>query len=136
MAKAAVFLDTSGFYAWLSSDDAHHRKAVRFLTTTDRPLVTTDWVIGETCNLLIARRAPRLVRILFEALDRSVSIHQTTVGAERFEQARGLFIKYEDHAFPLTDCTSFVVMREMGLKDALTADRHFRTMGFNPLLAG
>ena len=134
MAKVAVFLDTSGFYGWLCSDDAHHRKAVRFFTTTDRPLVTTDWVIGETCNLFAARRAPRLVRILFEALERSVSIHQTTIGTDRFEQARDLFCKYEEHAFPLTDCTSFVVMRELGLKDALTDDRHFRTMGFNPLL--
>lgn len=135
MAKTAVFLDTSGFYAWLSSDDAHHRQAVRFFTTTNRPLVTTDWVIGETCNLFVARRAPRLVRTLFEALERSVSFHQTTIGPDRFEQARDLFLKYEKHAFPLTDCTSFVVMRELGLKDALTADRHFRTMGFTPLLA-
>ena len=135
MAKAAVFIDTNGFYSWLSSDDARHRKAVRFFTSTERPLVTTDWIIGETCNLFVARRVPRLARILFEALERSVSIHQTSIGADRFDRARDLFLKYEEHAFPLTDCTSFVVMRELGLKDALTADRHFRTMGFNPLLA-
>lgn len=136
MAKTAVFLDTSGLYAWLSSNDPHHARAARFLTTTQRPLLTTDWVIGETCNLFVARRAPRFVRILFDALDRSVSIHLTGIGPDRFDRARDLYIKYEEHALPLTDCTSFAVMRELGLKDALTADRHFRIMGFNPLLAG
>jgi predicted nucleic acid-binding protein len=34
---------------------------------------------------------------------------------------------------PLTDCTSFVVMKELRLKDALTTDRHFRQMGFHTL---
>lgn len=83
----------------------------------------------------VVRRVPRLVRVLFDALDRSVSIRRQTVGEDRFQEARSLLLKYEEHALPLTDCTSIVVMREMGLQDALTADRHFRTMGFNPLLA-
>lgn len=135
MAGTAVFLDTSGFYAWLAAGDGHHNKAVEFFTTTNRPLLTTDWIVGETCNLFVARRAPRLVRVLFDALDRSVSMRVIPVDADRFQEARRLFLQYEDHAFPLTDCTSFVVMRELGLKQALTADRHFRTMGFKPLLA-
>jgi predicted nucleic acid-binding protein len=56
------------------------------------------------------------------------------IDEERCQQVRGLFVKDQDQAFPLTDCTSFAVMREMGLKDAPTADPHFITMGFNPLL--
>jgi len=135
MARTAVFLDTHGFYSWLVADDARHGKAVEFFTTTNRPLVTTDWIVGETCNLLVARRAPRLVRVLFDALDRSASIQRICVDEARFQEARKVYLKYEEHAFPFTDCTSCVVMREMGLKDALTADRHFRTMGFNALLA-
>lgn len=135
MAKTAVFLDTHGFYAWLAADDPRHGKAVAFFTTTHRPLVTTDWIVGETCNLFVARRAPRLVRVLFDALDRSVSIRRMPVDEARFQEARNLYLQYEEHAFPFTDCTSFVAMRELGLKDALTADRHFRTMGFHPLLA-
>jgi predicted nucleic acid-binding protein len=42
---------------------------------------------------------------------------------------------YAEHALPFTACTSFVVMREYGLTDALTRDRPFRMMGFRPLLA-
>ncbi|HMM42210.1 MAG TPA: hypothetical protein PKA95_09940 [Thermomicrobiales bacterium] len=34
----------------------------------------------------------------------------------------------------MTDCTSFAVMTERGLLDALTVDDHFRQAGFNPLM--
>ena len=34
----------------------------------------------------------------------------------------------------LTDCISFVVMEERGIRDALTADEHFKQAGFQPLL--
>lgn len=135
MATPGVFLDTGGFFSWLNSQDRRHVGAVEFFTTTQRALVTTDWVIGETCNLLVARRTPHLVRRLFEALDRSVAIRRTGIDETRFQHARALFEQFEEHAFPFTDCTSFVVMRELGLVDALTADRHYRIMGFNPLLA-
>ena len=36
--------------------------------------------------------------------------------------------------FALTDCISFAVMEERGIRDALTADEHFRQAGFRPLL--
>ena len=45
--------------------------------------------------------------------------------------ARDIFFRYLDKSYSFTECTSFVVMRELKLKDALTTDRHFRQMGFN-----
>jgi hypothetical protein len=39
-----------------------------------------------------------------------------------------------DKAWSLTDCISFVVMREHEITDALTGDRHFTQAGFNALL--
>ncbi len=34
----------------------------------------------------------------------------------------------------ITDCSSFVVMSERGLSEALTTDEHFRQAGFRALL--
>ena len=33
-----------------------------------------------------------------------------------------------------TDCTSFLLMKELGLREALTKDAHFAEAGFVPLL--
>jgi uncharacterized protein len=39
-----------------------------------------------------------------------------------------------DKEWSLTDCISFVVMKERGLTEALTADHHFEQAGFKALL--
>jgi predicted nucleic acid-binding protein len=39
-----------------------------------------------------------------------------------------------DKDWSLTDCTSFVVMENENIKEALTADRHFEQAGFTALL--
>jgi uncharacterized protein len=45
------------------------------------------------------------------------------------------FLKQLDQDFSFTDCCSFLLMRELGLRDALTTDKHFTAAGFRALLA-
>ncbi len=40
-----------------------------------------------------------------------------------------------DKNWSLTDCISFVIMTDLGLTLALTANKHFRQAGFQALLA-
>lgn len=51
-----------------------------------------------------------------------------------FFQALDLYEDRPDKRWGLTDCISFVVMRENELFEALTADRHFEQAGFVALL--
>jgi uncharacterized protein len=53
----------------------------------------------------------------------------------RFAAARQFMLKHLDQEFSFTDCTSFIVMKELRLQDALATDKHFRIAGFNPVLA-
>ncbi len=51
------------------------------------------------------------------------------------QRGRELYRGRPDKEWSLTDCISFVVMRDEHLTEALTADRHFEQAGFKPLLA-
>ena len=54
--------------------------------------------------------------------------------ADLFAAAFALYRARADQGWGLTDCSSFVVMRERGLTSALPADAHFRQAGFRALL--
>jgi len=49
-------------------------------------------------------------------------------------EAIALYRARVDKEWGLTDCISFVLMKQSNISDALTADIHFRQAGFNALL--
>ena len=53
---------------------------------------------------------------------------------ELFESGFALFSQRMDKDWSLTDCISFVAMRQRGITDVLTGDRHFEQAGFKVLL--
>lgn len=137
MAAQRVFVDTSGFYSLLVRDDSMHHRAQQILQRlrqSGRRACTTDYVFDETLTLLKARGLARLNRWLFELIDHSDALTLYFVGQERFQSSRAYFERHGDHGYSFTDCTSFVVMREVGATEALTKDQHFREAGFKALL--
>ena len=51
-----------------------------------------------------------------------------------FDAALDLYKQRLAKDWSLTDCTSFVVMRQQGISEALTGDHHFEQAGFAALL--
>jgi hypothetical protein len=51
-----------------------------------------------------------------------------------FAQALDLYHQHRDKEWTLTDCTSFLVMRERDITGVLTGDHHFEQAGFTALL--
>jgi len=41
-----------------------------------------------------------------------------------------LFLKRKDKKYSFTDCVSFVLMRQLGIKKYLACDEHFKIEGF------
>ena len=135
--KPDVFVDTSGFYAALVRKDEKHGDAAEYLVMAAERrthFVTTDYILDETATLLQARGLVHLVDPLFEIVFSSAACRVEWMDTERFMATRGFFQQHEDHAWSFTDCFSFVMMKELGITDALTKDGHFREAGFTPLL--
>lgn len=139
MSARDVFVDTGAFHALLVSNDPLHPSAVKCLQAIQnsrRGLVTTDYVLDESATLLKARGVGAQIPRLFDLVERSRALTIKWVAEDRFALARDFMIRHHDHSYSFTDCASFVVMRELEIRDALTADRHYREAGFRPLLTG
>jgi hypothetical protein len=131
---SATFADTSYYLALVNADDECHALATEITPELEEPMVTTAWVLTEVANTL--RRGPdralatRLIRKCHA--DPRVTVVPPT--KELFDAGFELFVRRPDKDWSLTDCISFVVMREQGLREALTTDRHFEQAGFVVLL--
>jgi len=97
-------------------------------------IITTDYIVAETLNLAVARRGRIVADRLLQLLETSSGLRIEWIGPERFLAAKAFFRKHADHDYSFTDCTSFVVMRELRIRDALTSDHHFVEAGFRTLL--
>ena len=130
----AVFLDTLHILALINPRDAWHAKAVALSDRPRRKLVTTEAVLIEVANAL-CRQARRTWAV--EAIDdlrRDPSVSCITIDADLFSRGVDLYRERHDKDWSLTDCISFVVMKDGRLTDALTADVHFVQAGFRALL--
>jgi len=136
MASERLFVDTGGFYALLNRRHASHRKAVRIFKARalKSVLLTTEYVLTETATLLRARKLPHLERSFFALLDGTTRLQIVWSSLPFFTRTKEFFLKHQDHGYSFTDCASFVLMREQGLRDALSTDKHFKQAGFRSLL--
>jgi predicted nucleic acid-binding protein len=138
MAGEPLFIDAGGFYALVSPRSESHELAVGIMEEAahqKRRAITTDYIIDETATLLCARGLMRLLAEFFRLTEESQALTTEWVTPDRFSAARRFMLKHLDQEFSFTDCTSFVVMKELRLTDALATDHHFRIAGFKPLLA-
>ena len=131
-----VFVDTAGWMACADRADPAHERARRARDAgleIGKVLVTTDYVVDETLTLLRARLSLAAAEAWWAQLEGSSRLRWEWIGVSRAEKARDVFFRHRDKNYSFTDCTSFVVMKELKLKQALTTDRHFRQMGFEVL---
>jgi uncharacterized protein len=129
-----VFADTSFYVALVNPRDALHSRANEEADRLRGVVLTTEYVLIEVGNWL-ARSDDRQV---FLDLMRQIRADRRTrvVASDSalFELGLDLYAHRPDKDWSLTDCTSFIVMREHGLIDALSADHHFEQAGFTILL--
>ena len=129
-----VLLDTVGLTALWDESDQWNEPAGAAMKLLDNPgtrLVATSQILLECANS--ASRRPyradvcdlrdRLIK-KNDLIESSVADIEIAWAAYRLDRAGGASI---------VDHISFIVMRRLGVTDAFTNDRHFKTAGFNTL---
>lgn len=127
--RTSIFVDTSAFFALADQTDQFHSLAVQYIESTDRLLVTCNFVVHETITLLRMRlgHEPAVQfgrRLLSEA---AIPVIRVTPADER--RAWEIFRQHRDKRFSFVDCTSFAIMRRVGMRTAFAFDEDFRQFG-------
>ena len=130
---SAVFADTFFYLALLNEDDPVHERALAE-SKAYRGIVTTEFILLELGNacaraedhadflaLVAGMRTSQRIKII------RLDSHLLNRGLERMRERM-------DKDWSLTDCISFVVMEDEGIREALTADQHYEQAGFKALM--
>jgi predicted nucleic acid-binding protein len=129
-----MLLDTSGLLAYFDRAAQQHAATVA-LVDEALTLLTTSYVLCEFVSLCHSRGAGRRASFEFHAdlLD-SPDLEIVWVEEPLHVGALSLLRQRMDKSYSLCDAVSFLLMRERGITDALTTDRHFEQEGFVRLL--
>jgi predicted nucleic acid-binding protein len=129
------FADTAFYVALGSPKDALHPRAFSFAISPDLKVVTTEFILIEAANFFCKPVMRLQFHQLVESLRRDSVVQIIPANEELFQRGMTLFAARPDKEWSLTDCTSFEIMRELGLTEALSSDHHFTQAGFIALLA-
>jgi len=131
-----VFADA--FY-WIASinpgDDWYNRTRAVTATLNQVQIVTIDEVLTEVLTFYsshgsqMRRRTAQLVDLVMSDPKKQI-IPQSR---ESFMAGLELYKHRPDKEYSLTDCISMQMMRQLGITDVLTRDRHFTQEGFTIL---
>ena len=96
--------------------------------------VTTEWVLAEFGDAYCHPKDRADFVALYRSLVNHPRVRIIPADTHLFQRGVDLFERRPDKDWPLTDCLSFVVMRDEGISQALTGDKHFEQAGFTALL--
>jgi uncharacterized protein len=129
----ALFVDTAAWMAMADANDPHHAACTAardHWMAESGILLTSNYVIDETLTLIRMRLGIGAAEKWWEPVSESPRCRIEWISPDRAHRAIRWFFKWRDQSFSCTDCTSFGLMRELGLGKALTTDRHFIAAGF------
>lgn len=102
--------------------------AMRELLAREGRFVTSSFVVVETCSLLQRRAGIAAVQRFRQ--DIMPVLRVELLGRDELEGSLDLVLSTGKRDLSLVDCTSFILMRRLGISDAFVFDPHFADHGF------
>jgi predicted nucleic acid-binding protein len=131
-----IFVDTSAWDAIADGGDTNHGLALLFRNEIagHYKLVTTNYVLDELYTLLLLnigyRQTIRYKRQLDILIQEGI-LEFEWISEQVAAEAWAIFEQFNtDKQWSFTDCTSYVVMKRLGIAEVFAFDRHFEQMGF------
>ena len=132
-----VFADTGYWIARTNPDDQLHARVVDVTRQLNEVrVVTSEMVLVEFLNFMGSQgeHKRKLATDALRAIVDNPDIDVVPQTSQQFGAAVDLYEHRPDQRWSVTDCSSFLVMREMGITEALAHDRDFAQAGFSVLL--
>lgn len=123
-------MDTSIWYAAADASDRSNSRAKAILKAGEA-LVTSDHVLVETWTLLHHKLQRKAAGRFWEGLRSGIAAIEP-VGLADLEAAWEIGTSWSDQDFSIVDCTSFAVMRRLGIDRVASLDEHFAVFRFGP----
>ena len=130
---SAVFADTFFYLALLRKNDPVHARALEF-AKRNQPIVTTEFILLELGNACARAEDHADFLALVEGMRASSRVRIMPLDTGLLNRGLKRMAARADKDWSLTDCISFIVMRDLHLREALTDDKHFEQAGFVALL--
>lgn len=129
------FADTGWWVAWALPHDGRHVDAIDMLAAVGRAeqVLTTNLVLGETWTFLRGKDSHRTALAFLDRVDALVEDDRLVVHRVTGEQEAGAWQwlrRHDQRVYSFVDSTSFRVMRDRRLREALAFDDDFAAAGF------
>ena len=134
---ADIYLDAAYLIALGVPADEHHARAMELSAAIQAQrarVVTSRAVLLEVGSALSKGRHRAAAVRLLEAIQNARTVTIVPLTEEQARAGYSLFRDRLDKEWSWTDCISFLVMQERGIRQALTTDEHFEQAGFTALL--
>ena len=130
----STFIDTSGVLAVLDGDDRFHEEASEVwaeLVRSQEPLFTTNYAVVELTAVVQRRLGMTAVGRLCDSFVPGMAV--VFVDATVHDRAVSALLAASRRPLSLVDCTSFAIMRGLGISRVFTFDHHFAEQGFEAI---
>lgn len=127
-----IFLDTSFLVAFYNRRDKDHLKARRFISEVKEGsiFIISDYIFDETLTVLLVRGGKPLSIEAGRKILEDERIYLLQIDEEVFQKAWLVYRSYQDKKWSFTDCTSYVLMKNLSVNIGASFDGHFNQFGF------
>jgi len=115
----------------LDRDDDHHaatRDTWARLLRSSTVLATHNYILIETSAIAQSRLGMPALRAIEESVIPLLRVQWITEAHHR--RAVEMALTADRRKLSIVDCASFLIMREQGISEAFTFDKHFSEQGF------